>query len=93
MLTCIHVNSAIEFVADFLKRDPSWKNKTDFSADQVVKLLDLYLYSSYFVVRDQFYQQCEGGNMDGSVSLVIADLFVEHFERVALQNSPITPKI
>ena len=31
--------------------------------------------------------------MGGSASPVIANLFMEHFERVALQNSPITPKI
>ena len=42
---------------------------------------------------DQFYQQCEGCTMGGSASPVIANLFMEHFERVALQNSPITPKI
>ena len=93
LFTCIPVNSAIEVVADLLKRDPSWKNKTDLSDDQVVKLLDLYLNSSYFVARDQFYQQCEGCTMGGSASPVIANLFMEHFERVALQNSPIPPKI
>ena len=31
--------------------------------------------------------------MGGSASPVIANLFMEHFERVALQHSPITPKI
>ena len=61
--------------------------------DQVVDLLDLYLNSSYFVAGDQFYQQCEGCTMGGSASPVIANLFMEHFESVALQQSPITPKI
>ena len=91
--TCIPVNSAIEVDADLLKRDPTWKNKTDLSDDQVVKLLYLYLNSSYFVARDQFYQQCEGCTIGGSASPVIANLFIEHFDRAALQNSPITPKI
>ena len=31
--------------------------------------------------------------MGGSASPVIVNLFMEHFERVALQHSPITPKI
>ena len=90
LFTCIPVNSAIEAVAE---RDPSWKNKTDLSDDQVAKLLDLYLNRSYFVARDQFYQQCENCTMGGSARPVIANLFMEHFEREALQNSPITPKI
>ena len=63
LFTYIPVNSAIEVVADLLKHDPNWKNKTGLSADRVVKLLDLYLNSSYFVARDQFYQQCEGCTM------------------------------
>ena len=81
LFTYIPVNSAIEVVADLLKRHPSWKNKTDLSTYQVVKLLDLYLNSSYFVARDQFYQQCEGCTMGGWASPVIANLFMEHFER------------
>ena len=36
LFTCVPVNSAIEVVADLLKRDPSWKNKTDLSDEQVV---------------------------------------------------------
>ena len=93
LFTCIPVDSAVQVVTDLLKQHRDWKAKTNLTSNQVVELLQLYLNSSYFVARGQYYQQCEGCTMGGSASPVIANLFMEHFETNTLENSTIKPKV
>ena len=93
LFTSIHMDSALEAVNIALEEDDSWKEITDLTADQVLQLLDFCLSTTYFVFREQFYQQCGGCAMGSPVSPVIANLYMEHFEKSALSTSPVTNKI
>jgi hypothetical protein len=47
--------------------------------------------TSYFSFSGEFYGQIDGVAMGSSLSLVIANLYMEDFERAALDSAPPKP--
>ena len=56
-------------------------------ADQVTHLLNLCLRSTYFVYRGEHYQQQDGAAMSSPVSPVVANIYMEMFEDLALRTT------
>jgi hypothetical protein len=52
-----------------------------------MELLDICLKPTYFQFEDRFYQQKEGMTMGNSLSPVVSNIFMEHFEEVALDTA------
>jgi hypothetical protein len=46
---------------------------------------------AYFLYEDKFYQQKEGMAIGSSLSLMISNIFMEHFEEVALDTADHKP--
>lgn len=55
---------------------------------EVIALFKLCLTSTYFVWNGQFYEK-DGGAMG---RLIVANLFMENFEKEALRSAPMKPK-
>ena len=55
-------------------------------------LLEHCLKAGYLLWDDQFYVQLEGVAMGSPVSPVVADIFMEEFEAMALSTAPVTPR-
>jgi hypothetical protein len=56
-----------------------------------MELLDICLKSTYFQFEDKFYQQKEGMAMGNSLSPVVSNRFMEHFEEVTLDTGEYKP--
>jgi hypothetical protein len=50
-------------------------------------LLDICLTTTYFQFEDKFYQQKEGMEVGNSLSPVVSNIFMEHFEEIALDTA------
>jgi len=59
----------------------------------LIPLIVHCLTTLYFSYNDQFYEQTSEAAMGSSISLVIANIFVEHFEKGALQKAPEKPEV
>ena len=59
--------------------------RTAISISEVCALMALCLDSTYFAFDGMFYQHVEGAAMGSPLSLVIANLFMEAFEKRALE--------
>jgi hypothetical protein len=55
-------------------------------------LVRVCLRSTFFTFRGSFYEQTEGMAMGSPLSLVVANLYMEHFEGQALDSFPLKPK-
>jgi hypothetical protein len=59
--------------------------------ENILALFRHVLNSTYFIFGGQFYEQMDGVAMGSPLSLVIADFFMEDFEKKALQSAPHRP--
>jgi hypothetical protein len=56
-----------------------------------LELLDVCLRTTYIQVDDEFFQQKDGMAMGSSLSSVVSNIFMEHFEILALDSAQHKP--
>jgi len=52
----------------------------------LIPLIEHCLTTTYFSYNNQFYEQISGAAMDSPISPVIANIFMEHFEKEPLEK-------
>ena len=72
--------------------DNSWKDRTKLLVEDVMELLEFILTTTYFVFRDQIYIQKFGTAMSSLVSPMVADIFMEFLEQLAIASVPVECK-
>ena len=65
----------------------------DMFPEDIRKLFRHCLTSSHFTFKGEFYQQTEGVAMGSPLSPVVANLFMEHFEKKVLDKTPHKPAL
>ena len=63
------------------------------SPGRIAELLETCLRSTYFSYQGDFYEQVEGAAMGSPVSAVVANLYMEFFEEMALTSAPNKPAL
>ena len=82
----------MDVIREMLKRDPRLSERTTLDADTIADLLSLCLKSTYFRYNGCYYEQREGAAMGSPVSAVVANLYMEHFEQIALGTALHRPR-
>ena len=93
LFTNVPVDESVEVIRNLLRNDNTLEEKTAMDADRIAELLELCLRSTYFCFQDKFYQQKEGATMGSPVSGVVANLYMEHFETLALSSAIRKPRM
>ena len=57
----------------------------------IILLLEFCLKNTYFSFQGQFYEQVEGAAMGSPVSPIVANLYMEYLEQIALSTAPHPP--
>jgi hypothetical protein len=71
--------------------DPYFPEGSTLQVEDMMELLDICLTTMYFQFGDIFYQQKEGMAMGNSLTLVISNIFMEHFQEIALDTADHKP--
>ena len=61
------------------------------SIKHIINLLEFCLNSTSFVFQGQYYQQMKGAAMSSPLSPIVANIFMEQFEKEALETAPHLP--
>ena len=77
---------AVEVVRRKLSADPTLADRTPLSVKDICELLELCLNSTYFVFNKIYYKQQYGCAMGSPVSRIVVNLYMEEFERKALDS-------
>lgn len=92
LFTSIPVESAIETTRRHMERDQSWTSRTKLLSEDVIELLEICLTTTYFSFQGSFYKQKKGAAMGSPISPIIANIFMEDFEDLALDTAERPPK-
>ena len=88
LFTNVRVGEALDVIHEKLIANDTLAERTALSPSQITKLLQICLRTTYFLYQEQYYEQKDGTAMGSPVSLVVANMFMEHIEERAIRSSP-----
>jgi hypothetical protein len=73
--------------------DDTLRNRSSLQIEEIMELLVVCVRTTYFQVEDRFYQQKNRVEMGSSLSPIISNIFMEHFEQLSMDSVPHKPAI
>ena len=93
LFTAIPVKKACDYIQNKLDCDESLHLRTNLDTTDIISLLNFVLSNNYFVYNDSVYKQIHGCAMGSPVSPVVANLCMEAIEEMAINTTPVPPKV
>ena len=86
LFTNVPIDKTLEVIGNKFINDQSLEERSILSPDQITKLVEVCLKTTYFVYNSEYYEQLEGAAMGSPVSPIVANIFMELFEEIALDS-------
>ena len=93
LFTSVPIKPVLDIIQQRLTKDQDLHKRTSMTIKQIISLLEFCLNSTSFVFQGQYYQQVEGAAMGSPLSPIVANIFMEHFEKEALETAPHPPSL
>ena len=93
LFTSVPIQPVLNIIHQRLTTDQDLKNRTSMTIKHIINLLEFYLNSTSFVFQGQYYQQMEGAAMGSPLSPIVANIFMEQFEKEALETATPPPQV
>ena len=93
LFTNVPIQEAVQVIKKKLKEDQSLPSRTSLTPERIAELLEICLITTYFRFQGRFYEQQEGAAMGSPVSAIVANIYMEHFEELALRTAPERPRV
>ncbi|XP_023710144.1 uncharacterized protein LOC111865932 [Cryptotermes secundus] len=82
----------LQIIENKLHNDVTLMERSVLQVEAIMELLEVCLRTTCFQV-DKFFQQKDGMAMGKSLSPVVSNIFMEHFEKLALDPAPYKPSL
>ena len=93
LFTMVPVAEAVDIILGRLHKDSGLKERTDLTPNIIIDFLKKCLTTTYFQYQDKFYKQREGAAMGSPLSPLIAYIFMEFFEELAIETAKDKPSL
>ena len=87
LFTSVPIDPALNIIKDLVEKDEKLNDRTVLSVQNIIELLGFCLHNTYFSFQNKFCEQVEGVAMGSPISPIVANLYMEHFERKALRSA------
>jgi hypothetical protein len=84
LFTNVPVSGAQQVIRNKLHNNATLAEQSVLQVRAIMELLDICLRTTYFPVDDKLFQQKDGMAMVSSLSPIVSNIFMEHFEKLAL---------
>ena len=88
LFTSVPIQPVLNIKQQRLATDQDLQKRTIMTIKHIINLLEFCLNSTSFVFQGQCYQEMEGAAMGSPLSPIVANIFMEHFEKEALETTP-----
>ena len=92
IVLAIPIEPVLKIIKSLLEKDEKLQDRIVLSVQHIVDLLGFCLNNTRFSFQNEFYEQVEGAAMGSPVSLIVANLYIEHFEREAWWSASNPPR-
>ena len=87
LFTSVLVDPTLNIIKDYLEQNTTFHDRTVLSVQNIIELLGFCLHNTYFSFQNKLHEQVEGAAMGFPLSPIVANLYMEHFERKALSTA------
>ena len=91
LFTSIPIDPAIKTIKKYLEEDQDLSKRTSMTVNHIICLLEFCLRNTYFSFQGRYYEQTEGAAMGSPISPLVANLFMEEFDKWAISTSTTPP--
>ena len=81
MFTKVPVADALQVISTCQREDSTPGDKSNIPPDEICQLVEMCLHLTYFQFGDQFFEQLKGAVMGSPFSPIVANLYMEPFEK------------
>jgi hypothetical protein len=92
LFTTVPVDGALQVIRNKLHNDDTLVERSVLQVEAIMKLLEVCLRATYFCVN-KFFQQKDGMAVGSSLSPIVNNIFMKHFERLALDSAQHKPSL
>ena len=93
LFTSVPIELDIKIIQQHLEDDQELQHRTSMSVQHITWLLEICLKNTHFIFQGRFYEQTEGAAMGSPLSPLIANLYMEAFEKKVISISPNPPSL
>ena len=88
LFTSVPIKPAINIIKQLLEDDKELQQRTSMTAQHIICLLEFCLTNTSFIFQGRYHEQTEGAAMGSPLSPIIANLYMEAFEKEAISTAP-----
>ena len=88
LFTSVPIEPAMKIIQQHLEDDQELQQRTSMSVQHIFSLKN-----THFIFQGRFYEQTEGAAMGSPLSPIIANLYMEAFEKKAISTAPTPPSL
>ena len=89
----IPVDEALVIIREKLENDEDLEERSAIPVNSLMELVTFCLKTAYFQLENQTYQQVDGVAMGSALSPIVSNIYMEHFEELALNTAQLKPDL
>ena len=93
LFTSVPIEPAIEIIKKHLEDDKDVQQRTSMTVKHIICWLEFCLKNTFFIFQGRYYEQVEGAAIGSPISPIVANLYMEAFEKQALNTAPHLPSL
>ena len=93
LFTSVPIQPVVNIIQERLANDKDLQQRTTMYIKHITSLLQFCLNSTSFVFQGRYYQQIEGSAMGSPLSPIVANIFMENFEKESVETAPHPPSL
>lgn len=93
LFTNVPLQEALQVIEQRLSTDVHLRSRTLLSIESIMELLRKCLTTTYFTFEGEYYQQDDGAAMGSPLSPIVANIYMEFFEEMAMNLSKTRPRL
>ena len=88
LFTSVPTKSAVNIIKQLLEDDKELQQRTTMTVQNIICLLEFCINNTNFIFQGNYYEQTEGAAMGSPLSPIIANIYMEAFEKQAISTAP-----